>query len=71
MLAATWGSPYWVDGKVFLGNEDGDLHVYEHGKKVKRLAKIAVGPGIKTPVRVVDGVLYVLTDSYLYAVGNK
>ena len=31
--AAIWGSPYYVDGKVFLGNEDGDLFVFKHEKK--------------------------------------
>jgi outer membrane protein assembly factor BamB len=71
LQSETWATPYWVDGKVFLGNEDGDLHVYEHGKKAKRLAKIVVGPSVKMPIKVVDGVIYVLTDSYLYAVGKK
>src|SRR5262245_58692990 len=27
---AMWGSPYWVDGKVYLGTEDGDLFVFKH-----------------------------------------
>ena len=27
-----WNSPYYVDGKVFLGTDGGDLFVFEHGK---------------------------------------
>ena len=66
--SAVWASPYVVDGKVFMGNEDGDLHVYAHGKEMKRLAKISIGPGVKTPVKVVDGVLYVMCMTDLYAI---
>jgi outer membrane protein assembly factor BamB len=31
MKSAIWGSPYYVDGKVFLGTE-ADLYVYKHEK---------------------------------------
>ena len=27
-----WGSAYYADGKVYLGNEDGDLFVFKHSK---------------------------------------
>ena len=33
MLAAVWGSPMAVDGKVFIGNEDGKLVVFEATKE--------------------------------------
>ena len=29
MLAAMWGSPLWVDGKIYLGDEDGDIVVLQ------------------------------------------
>ncbi len=31
--ASIWGSPYYVDGKIFLGNDDGDLFIFKHEKK--------------------------------------
>ncbi len=71
LRSPVWGSPYWVDDKVFIGNEDGDLYAFAHGKVMKQLAKISVGPPIKTPIKVVNGVLYVLTDSELIAVKPK
>jgi outer membrane protein assembly factor BamB len=71
LRSPVWGSPYWVDGKVFIGNDDGDLYVFAHGKEKKQLAKIEIGAAIRMPVKVVNGVLYVLTDSYLYAVKPK
>ena len=32
MLAAVWGSPMVVDGKVYLGDEDGDIVVLRGGQ---------------------------------------
>ncbi len=71
LKSPVWASPYVVDGKVFIGNEQGDLHVLAHGKTLKKLAKIDVGPAVKTPIKVVNGVLYVLTEGYLFAVKPK
>ncbi len=28
--ASIWGSPYFADGKVFLGNDQGDFHIFRH-----------------------------------------
>jgi outer membrane protein assembly factor BamB len=33
MLAAVWGSPMVIDGKVYLGDEDGDIVVLEASKE--------------------------------------
>jgi outer membrane protein assembly factor BamB len=72
LKSAIWGSAYWVDGKVYLANEDGDVYVYAHGKQKKRLAE---PQEMKRPVRstpvVVNGVLYVMTESHLYALAQK
>jgi outer membrane protein assembly factor BamB len=66
-----WGSPCWVDGKIYLGNEDGDMYVFAHGKQKKLLAQIAMDQPIKgTPVAV-NGVLYVVTDTQLFAIAKK
>ena len=39
MFAAIWGSPMVVDGKVYLGDEDGDVVVLQHGNEKKILAE--------------------------------
>ena len=69
-LAAVWGSPYVVDGKVYLGDEDGDVVVLEHGNrtnKPKVLAENMMNDTVYgTPVAA-KGVLYVMTRSRLYA----
>ena len=43
MLAAVWGSPLVADGKVYLGDEDGDVVVLQAGKELKKIAEINMG----------------------------
>ena len=62
LKAPIWGSPYYADGKVYLGVEDGDVSVYEHGKKLKRLNKIEMGEGMHSTPVVANGVLYIATS---------
>ena len=71
VLGAVWGSPYVVDGKVYLGDEDGDVVVLAHGKTKKLLAENLMNDTVYgTPVAV-DGVLYVMTRSRLYALVKR
>ena len=51
LKAEIWGSPYWVDGKIYIGTGDGDVHVFAHGKEKKVLGKIEMEDAIySTPV---------------------
>jgi outer membrane protein assembly factor BamB len=70
--AEIWGSPLWVDGKVYIGTGDGDIHILQHGKAQKLVGKVEMNDGAiySTPV-VVNGVLYVMTMKSLWAIGNK
>ena len=38
-----WGSPYYVDGKVYLADEDGDLFIFKHEKQPVVLDEVAAG----------------------------
>ena len=33
LKAKTWSSPYWVDGKIYIGNDKGVMTIFEHGKR--------------------------------------
>jgi outer membrane protein assembly factor BamB len=70
MLAAVWGSPLVADGKVYLGDEDGDVVVLQHGPQKKVLAEMAMGDSVySTPVPA-KGVLYLATRTRLYALSE-
>ena len=68
--ANIWGSPSCADGKVFIGTDDGDCFVFQQGKRKKESKSNDMDASLKgTPV-VANGVLYVLTDTMLYAIGK-
>jgi outer membrane protein assembly factor BamB len=63
-----WSSPYYVDGKLFMGNEDGDLMIFRAGKEKKIIGKINMGGSVYTTPVAANGVLYVTTREKLYAI---
>ena len=66
-----WGSTLVVDGKLYIGNEEGELHILEASKTLKEIATIDFpGPVYATPV-FANETLYVMTMSQLYAFGAK
>lgn len=67
VLAAIWGSPMVVDGKVLLGDEDGMLTVFEHGRELKELRQIEFVSSIYSTPTIADGIMYVSDRSRLYA----
>ncbi len=69
-FAAVWGSPLVADGKVYLGDEDGDLVVLAAGREMKKLAETNLGNAVYTAPVAKDGVLYVVTASKLFALAE-
>jgi outer membrane protein assembly factor BamB len=65
MFANTWSSPCVADGKVFVGNDDGIMYVFKHGKDMELLSEIEHEDGTKlrtTPVAA-NGRLYYMSES--------
>ena len=70
MKAHIWGSTLVADGKVYIGDEDGDLMVFEASKEKKLLSTTNLGaPVYSTPVAA-NGVLYVSSNTHLFAFGS-
>jgi outer membrane protein assembly factor BamB len=67
MLAAVWGSPFVADGRVYLGDEDGDLEVLKAGRTKEVLGSYNLGVSIYSTPVAKDGVLYVLARNRLFA----
>ena len=68
MLAAVWGSPLIADGKVYLGDEDGDLAVFALGPQKKLLAENNMGSSVYSAPVAAGGALYIGTRNYLFAI---
>lgn len=71
MMSAVWGTPLIVDGKIYLGNEDGDMVVFELGRTAKVLGKNNMGNSVYGMAVVVDNILYVATRAHLFAIGPE
>ncbi len=68
MLAASWGSPLIADGKVYIGDEDGDITIFEIAPEMKILGEINMGNSVySTPIAVGD-TLYIANKSHLFAI---
>jgi len=63
-----WASTLVADGKVYLGNEDGYLLIMQAGKEKKLLNEIEFHAPIYSSAVAANGVLYVATQSHLYAI---
>jgi outer membrane protein assembly factor BamB len=67
LLAAVWGSPFVADGRVYIGDEDGDLEVLQAGKTMKVLGSYNMGVSVYSTPVAKGGVLYVLARNRLFA----
>jgi len=71
LLAAIWGSPIVINGKVYLGDEDGDVVVFEAGKEKKLIAEMNMGTSVySTPVPS-TGTLFIMSRNQLWALAEK
>ncbi len=70
MFAAIWGSPVLIDGKIYLGDEDGDVTILQAGKTKKVLAEMNMGSSVySTPVPA-NGVLFISNRNQLFALAD-
>jgi outer membrane protein assembly factor BamB len=70
MFAAMWGSPMYIDGKIYLGDEDGDVVVMQAGRELKVLSEMNMGSSVySTPVPA-NGALFISNRNLLYALAE-
>ncbi len=68
MQTACWSSPLIVDGKVYIGNEDGDIVIFKLSPKKEVINKINMGSSVYSTPIVANGVLYISTRNQLFAI---
>jgi outer membrane protein assembly factor BamB len=67
-FAAIWGSAFVADGKVYIGDEDGDIAILKEGRKMELLGEINMGAAVYTTPVANDGVLYIVSRNRLWAI---
>lgn len=70
LFAAVWGSPMVVDGKVYMGDEDGDIVIIQEGKTLKVLGEYNMGSSVYSSPVVANGVMYITNRNQLYALAE-
>ncbi|HSC28903.1 MAG TPA: PQQ-binding-like beta-propeller repeat protein [Vicinamibacterales bacterium] len=70
MFAAIWGSPMVIDGKVYLGDEDGDVAVLAADRTMKLIAENNMGSSVySTPVPA-NNTLFIVNRNELFALAE-
>ena len=70
-FAAIWGSPFVADGKVYIGDEDGDVAVFRAGKQKELLYEVNMGSAVYTTPVAKNEVLYIVSRNTLFAIAEK
>ena len=71
LLSKIWASPMLIDGKVYLGDEDGDMLVFEAAKQKKVIFQTNMGSNVYSSVVPADGSLFVTNRNQLFALAAK
>jgi outer membrane protein assembly factor BamB len=71
LRAHVWGSPFVADGRVYIGNEDGDLRIFAAAKEKQILHEINLSAPIYASAVAANGVLYINSQTHLFAFENQ
>jgi len=70
MFAAIWGSPMVIDGKVYLGDEDGDVAVITADRTMKLIAENNMGSSVYSTAVPANGALFIVNRNQLFAIAE-
>lgn len=69
MLAAAWGSPLIVENHVYIGDEDGDVCIFDlTAERHDPIAEINMGNSVYSTPVVANGVLYIANKTHIFAI---
>jgi hypothetical protein len=71
MLAAVWASPFVVDGRDYLGDEDGDVAVLQASKEKKVIAEMNMGSAVYGTITPAHGTIFINNRNQLFALAVK
>jgi outer membrane protein assembly factor BamB len=68
MFAASWASPLIVGDRVYIGDQDGDIAIFEVSKEMKQLGETNMGSAVYTTPIVANGTMFIANRNRLYAI---
>ncbi|NND96777.1 MAG: PQQ-binding-like beta-propeller repeat protein [Pirellulaceae bacterium] len=72
MLAQSWGSPLIADGHVYIGDEDGDVTIFEFGAENNEpIEEINMGSSVYSTPIAANETIYISTKDKLFAIGHE
>jgi outer membrane protein assembly factor BamB len=71
VFAAVWASPMVADGRVYLGDEDGDVVIMAHSREKQVLAEMNMGGAVYGTVVPAHGTLFLNNRSQLFAIATE
>ncbi len=72
MLAAAWGSPMIAGGHVYIGDEDGDIAIFELKKEPHEpVAEINMNNSVYSTPVYANGVLWIANKDHIFAITEE
>ena len=68
MLAASWGSALIVDGKVYIGDEDGEVTVFKLSPEKEVISEVNMGNSVYSSAVVANNILFMCNKDELFAI---
>ncbi|HBJ38167.1 MAG TPA: serine/threonine protein kinase, partial [Planctomycetaceae bacterium] len=68
MFAASWASPLIVGDRVYIGDEDGDIAIFEVSKEMNQIGEINMGSAVYTTPIVANDTLFIANRNRLFAI---
>lgn len=74
-LAETWSTPLIADGKVYIGNTNGNMMIFRCSKTKEVFSEdkdngVAMGAPVHSTAVVANNVMYIASDTHLFAIQN-
>ena len=71
LSAKFWASPVYADGRIYCLDDSGTSFVLTPGKKFEKLATNKLDGLIQASPAIVDGTIFLRTDTHLYRIEKK
>lgn len=65
-----WGSPVYVDGRIYITDQRGDTTVFAAGPKYELLALNRLNERTNASIAISGGDLYIRTHKHLWCIGK-